>query len=106
MARHEAVSQVRNASAEIARRLDPPKGAAAPSPDTLAAVYGLTKAETALFQMIAEGASIAEAAARRQVSLATVKTQLRHLFHKTETRRQADLVRLANTVGRLPSARP
>ncbi|MEP0521462.1 MAG: helix-turn-helix transcriptional regulator [Hyphomicrobiales bacterium] len=56
--------------------------------------YGLTKAEALLALEIAQGFSPEEFAAERNISINTVRTQLRSLFTKTETSRQAELVSL------------
>ncbi|HWW63371.1 MAG TPA: hypothetical protein VNZ43_01295 [Sphingomonadaceae bacterium] len=56
--------------------------------------YHLSAAETALAEGLLTGESIDEVAARRGVGRETVRSQLKALFVKTATRRQADLVRL------------
>jgi DNA-binding CsgD family transcriptional regulator len=61
----------------------------------LRAVYGLSEAETRLVHGLLDGETLKEIATRRQVSYETVRAQLRQVFDKTGTRRQADLVRLA-----------
>jgi DNA-binding CsgD family transcriptional regulator len=70
---------------------------AAPSPgsDLLRAAYGLTRAEARLAHALAEGASVGGAARRFAVSAETARSQLKAIFAKTGTGRQADLVRLA-----------
>jgi DNA-binding CsgD family transcriptional regulator len=65
-----------------------------PPLDALAELYGLTAAERKVLELVAEGAAPQDAADRLSVSLATVKTHLQHVFAKTNTGRQADLVRL------------
>jgi DNA-binding CsgD family transcriptional regulator len=65
-----------------------------PPLDALAELYGLTAAEKKVLELVAEGAAPQDAAERLSVSLATVKTHLQHVFAKTNTGRQADLVRL------------
>ncbi|WP_395016713.1 helix-turn-helix transcriptional regulator [Dongia sp.] len=72
--------------------LDPP---ARPSPDRLAALFGLTAAEARLWADLATGATLAEIARRRQVSVNTLRVQLAKLFDKVGVHRQADLVRRA-----------
>ncbi|WGF87926.1 helix-turn-helix transcriptional regulator [Marinivivus vitaminiproducens] len=57
-------------------------------------LFGLTPAEADLARALLQGRRLAELAGERRVSLATVRTQLQAVFAKTETRRQADLVRL------------
>ncbi len=62
----------------------------------LAARYGLTAAETATVRLLAEGCAPKEIARRRDVSVWTVRTQLRYVFHKLEVRSQQQvLARLA-----------
>ena len=62
--------------------------------DALAELYGLTTAEQKVLELVAEGAAPQDAADRLNVSVATVKSHLQHVFAKTNTGRQADLVRL------------
>lgn len=61
--------------------------------------YGLTPAESRLAQLLLNGATIGDAAKRLHVSEATAKTQLQHVFQKTQTHRQAELVRLLLMLG-------
>ena len=72
---------------------DPAENPKAPL-DALAELYGLTAAERKVLELVAEGATPQDAADRLSVSLATVKTHLQHVFAKTNTGRQVDLVRL------------
>ncbi len=69
------------------------------SPDTAAglqAAYDLTAAEADVVTLLAhQTPSLAEAAQKLGVSVATVKTHLKHCFEKTGTQRQTELVRLA-----------
>ena len=72
--------------------------AVAPHPvsaDVLAALFDLTPAEARVVEKIAAGLTPAEAARQLQIGPSTVKTHLAHIFSKTGTRRQADLVALA-----------
>lgn len=71
-----------------------PAASAKPPLDALAELYGLTAAEQKILELVAEGVAPQEAADKLSVSLATVKTHLQHVFAKTNTGRQADLVRL------------
>jgi DNA-binding CsgD family transcriptional regulator/PAS domain-containing protein len=67
-----------------------------PAPnDALAALFDLTLAEAHVFAQIAEGKTQAEIARALDIEIGTVKTHLLHIFAKTGTHRQADLVRLA-----------
>lgn len=56
--------------------------------------FGLTPAEAGFAVEIAKGDGLPAAAGRLGVSLTTVRTHLAHVFDKTGTRRQAELVRL------------
>lgn len=56
--------------------------------------YGLTPAETRLAFELLQGGTRTEIAARLGVSLSTVRTHLSHIFDKTGTRRQSELVAL------------
>lgn len=60
----------------------------------LTQLYRLTPAEAELATLLAQGASTSEAAQHRQVSVATVRTQIKQLLTKTESRRLSDLTRL------------
>jgi DNA-binding NarL/FixJ family response regulator len=54
--------------------------------------YGLTAAETRLASMLMEGLALEQIATRLGVSRNTLRSQLRQIFRKTGTRRQAELV--------------
>jgi DNA-binding CsgD family transcriptional regulator len=56
--------------------------------------FGLTRAEAAVAVEILETDGLQAVADRRGISLATARTHLAHLFDKTGTHRQAELVRL------------
>jgi DNA-binding CsgD family transcriptional regulator len=58
--------------------------------DELRRRFGLTRAETGFLSGIVKGDGLQAAADRLGVSLATVRTHLRHVFDKTGTLRQAD----------------
>jgi len=55
-------------------------------------VYGLTPAETRLVEHLARGENLADIAEKLRLSRETLKSQLRSLFAKTGTNRQAELV--------------
>lgn len=65
-----------------------------PSSDCLETLFGLTPAEAAVTVAILRGSGLAEAAKRLSISITTARTHLNHVFCKTATRRQAELVRL------------
>lgn len=58
--------------------------------------YGATPAELRIVEMLMKGLGTDEIAASLNISENTVKTHLKSLFTKTGTRRQADLLRVAN----------
>ncbi|TWT01741.1 hypothetical protein [Reyranella sp. CPCC 100927] len=68
----------------------------------VAQAYGLTMAETRLLAALVDGDSVNAAARRLSIARATAKTHLQHIFAKTFTSRQSELVRLvASTVAPL-----
>ncbi len=72
-----------------------PCASRAPAPiEALAALYDLTGAEVRVFNTIAGGQTRVEAARALNLKPSTIKTHLSHIFLKTGTRRQADLVAL------------
>jgi DNA-binding CsgD family transcriptional regulator len=74
----------------------------AAGPGLVGSAFELTPAEQRVLAHIVEAGSVAEAAERMRLSEATVKTHLQHIFSKTGTARQAELVRLvAGFVGPL-----
>lgn len=62
--------------------------------DVLMSIYSLTGAEARLAALIAGGQSIREASETLDVRESTVKTHLKHIFSKTDTRRQSELMNL------------
>lgn len=68
--------------------------------DLLRQIWGLTAAEARVAMALLDGISPREIAERAAVSEATVRTQMRAVFDKTGTARQAELVRvLSATLG-------
>jgi DNA-binding CsgD family transcriptional regulator len=62
--------------------------------DLLAAIFRLTPSETAVLTHVLNGLTLAETAEILGVARSTAKTHLDAIFRKTDTRRQAELVRL------------
>ncbi|MEJ0051744.1 MAG: LuxR C-terminal-related transcriptional regulator [Methylovirgula sp.] len=62
--------------------------------DRLMRLLGLTPAEARVAKELARGATLAEIADEFNLSMKTVRTQLRSIFAKTETHRQSDLIAL------------
>ena len=67
-----------------------------PEPTTtlLRRLYHLTRAEADVALRVVHGADLREISDQLSVSLPTVRTHLQHVFDKTDTHRQAELVRL------------
>jgi DNA-binding CsgD family transcriptional regulator len=72
--------------------------AAADSEHGLADLYHLTPAQERLALRLAAGETLAVAAEKLGIRLSTARWVLRSVFEKTDTRRQAELVRLVLTV--------
>lgn len=56
--------------------------------------YGLTKAETRIAKLLAEGHSLSAICEKLGVAQNTARTHLKHIFGKTDTHRQSSLVKL------------
>jgi DNA-binding CsgD family transcriptional regulator len=63
-------------------------------PDLLKQMYGLTLAESRVAQALLQHGSPAEIAHVLSVGESTIRSQLKAIFEKTNTHRQADLVKL------------
>ncbi|MGH1587840.1 helix-turn-helix transcriptional regulator [Methylobacterium phyllosphaerae] len=73
-----------------------------PSTACLEQIFGLTRAEARLTLLLVGGETLNEVAERLHLSVATVRTQLRAVFEKTHTHRQAELVVLVSRLAALP----
>jgi len=67
-----------------------------PGPDAsvISDVFGLTRAESDIAALVAQGRSLAAIADTRGIARVTVRNQLRTIFAKTRTHRQSELVAL------------
>ncbi len=65
-----------------------------PSKHLLRKLFGMTDSEAEVALRVLNGDGLAPIAERLHLSRATVKTHLQHVFDKTHTHRQAELVRL------------
>ena len=65
-----------------------------PSHDILEQVFGLTKSEARVASRLMCGASLQQIADNTGVTVGTVRTQMKSVFAKTHTHRQAELVAL------------
>ena len=79
---------------------DPDSGVAAPE-DRLRALFGFTAAEAKIAVELLAGGDPALIAERKSVSVNTVRVHVARIMAKTETNRQADLVRLLERVSGL-----
>lgn len=80
-----------------------------PVSDTLRRDYGLTDAEIDVAQLLHQGQSTPEIAQQRQRSKDTVRTQIKSILRKTETKRHSGLIQFLSHlqyVARSPSASP
>ena len=75
-----------------------PEQQAEPATGLLTRVYGLTRAEADIALRVLRGEGLKPISEELSLSMATVKTHLQHVFDKTGTHRQAELVRLLLTV--------
>ncbi len=69
-----------------------------PAATLLRRLYGLTATEADVALRIARGADLKEVSSGLSVSITTVRKHLQHVFDKTGTHRQAELVRLLLTL--------
>ncbi|MBY3384008.1 helix-turn-helix transcriptional regulator [Rhizobium laguerreae] len=72
--------------------------ASPPQEDVLITLYDLTPAEARVVLRIGQGLSASQCAAALGISENTLKTHLGRIFAKTDTSRQADLVKLVSTI--------
>ncbi|WP_143271903.1 helix-turn-helix transcriptional regulator [Azospirillum brasilense] len=71
-----------------------PRCMAAPAPRQLQACFGLTAAEATVAREVLEGDGLRACAHRLRISHTTARTHLAHVFEKTGTKHQAELVRV------------
>jgi DNA-binding CsgD family transcriptional regulator len=71
-----------------------PEDEPVPAAALLRRLYHLTKAEAEVALHIMHGADLKQISEELSISLTTVRTHLQHVFDKTDTHRQAELVRL------------
>ena len=71
-----------------------PKQAVAVDQPSLRALFGLTRAEGVFAELLMQGQSVETAADRLCISVNTARTHLKRILLKTDTGRQAELVRV------------
>jgi DNA-binding CsgD family transcriptional regulator len=57
-------------------------------------LHGLTRTEASIASMLVQGKTLQEISEHLRISAGTARWNLKNVLHKTETRRQADLVSL------------
>lgn len=78
--------------------LQPLERPTGPDSDVLSKLFGLSPAEARLASVIARGTPPPQAGKELGIAIETVRTQLKAVFAKTETHRQAELVALLSRV--------
>lgn len=73
-----------------------------PTMGSLEQIFKLTPAEARLTLLLVSGKTLNEVADKLHLSVATVRTQLKTVFEKTHTHRQAELVVLVSRLAALP----
>src|SRR5579883_9449 len=73
-----------------------------PSLRLLRDIFGLSRMQATVAGLLAEGGQVMEIAAELGLSIFTVRRHLADIMEKTETRRQAELVRLLNRLPEQP----
>ncbi len=81
-------------SNHVAIFISPTKSISLHLPETLKKVYALTEKEFMITNLMVQGFSIKEIAEKNCTSQHTVRSQLKSIFGKTHTQRQAELVAL------------
>ena len=71
-----------------------PEASTPSGPDILTTLFDLTPTEARLASLLMQGLSIGECQDRLRISANTIRTHLKHVFSKTSTRRQSELLRL------------
>ena len=74
---------------------------AEPHAEALRRWFGVTRTEATLMIELARGKTPKELADERGVSMATIRSQLRSIYGKTDTRGQAEVVSLVARLGAL-----
>lgn len=78
------------------------RGEASPSaPKAMQQIYGLTEAELPILTAVGEGLSAAEISDRCQISIATVRSHIQHIYQKTGVKKATQLAKLAATLPKI-----
>lgn len=79
--------------------INDPERSVLPPAGRLREIFGLTAAEARLAVLLAAGTDLRTAADRLHITYGTARARLAEIFHKTRTRRQAELVKVLLTTG-------
>jgi DNA-binding CsgD family transcriptional regulator len=80
-----------------------PESSTAPPIKALKALHGMTEAEARLTCGLLNGTRVEDYAEHAGISMNTARTHLKAIFAKTETTRQAELVRLLSRTSCAPT---
>jgi DNA-binding CsgD family transcriptional regulator len=80
--------------AAVALFVTDPERSVTPRVETIGAMLGLSPGEAHLAQLLATGHDLKQASDRLSIQLETARKRLKVIFHKTDTHRQSDLVKL------------
>ncbi|HEY5658454.1 MAG TPA: LuxR C-terminal-related transcriptional regulator [Myxococcota bacterium] len=86
-----------SSKAVVACFISDPEAGHVPTREALEKIYGLTPTEAEIVQLLTKGLSLDAIAADRKISLNTVRSHLKHVFSKTGTSRQSELLGLVMT---------
>jgi DNA-binding CsgD family transcriptional regulator len=90
-------------SARVAVFLSAPGQTETVREDDLQLLFGLSKAEARIARLLAEGLEPRQIAESRNVSVGTIRVQMKHIFHKMKVHRQSELI---STMAELRPAAP
>jgi DNA-binding CsgD family transcriptional regulator len=93
----EAPPDAASKDAAVALFISDPEERSFSTAEILQTLYGLSRAESELVQLLTQGFSLEQASRERCVSIHTVRSQLKSVFAKTRTKGQADLVQMILT---------
>lgn len=77
-----------------------PEDSIAPSDRVLVELFDMTATEARITSLLTDGLDINEVCKELKVTCNTVRTHLKHIFSKTDTHRQSELITL---IAKLPS---
>ncbi|SMQ63283.1 DNA-binding transcriptional regulator, CsgD family [Altererythrobacter xiamenensis] len=75
--------------------------ASASAPIAMQQIYGLTEAELPILMAVSQGYSAAEISDQHQISIATVRTHIQHIYQKTGVQKASQLAQLVASLPRI-----